>query len=80
MIPSVESDRLLQAATWRTRLAEAPGTYIEPFEVWLAQDPQNGEAWKLVQGPWESLGEHATSLESASPSRKGMGRCVRASR
>jgi transmembrane sensor len=61
MIPSVESDRLLQAATWRARLAEAPGTYIEPFEVWLAQDPQNGEAWKLVQGPWESLGEHATS-------------------
>jgi transmembrane sensor len=61
MIVSVESDRLLQAATWRARLAEAPGTYIEQFEVWLAQDPQNGEAWKLVQSPWESLGEHATS-------------------
>jgi transmembrane sensor len=42
-------------------LAESPGTYIEQFEVWLAQDPRNGAAWKLVQAPWESLGEHATS-------------------
>jgi transmembrane sensor len=57
----VESDRLFQAATWRTRLAEAPGTYIEQFEIWQAQDPQNAEAWKVVQGAWESLGEHATS-------------------
>jgi len=61
MIASVESDRLLQAATWRARLTEAPGTYIEQFELWLAHDPQNGETWKRVQAPWESLGEHATS-------------------
>jgi transmembrane sensor len=61
MSVSVHSDRLLQAATWRTRLAESRATYIESFQVWLAQDPRNGEAWKLVQAPWESLGEHATS-------------------
>jgi transmembrane sensor len=61
MTMSVESDRLLQAATWRTRLAEAPDTYIEQFEIWRAQDPQNGAAWQVVQAAWESLGEHATS-------------------
>jgi transmembrane sensor len=61
MSMSVESDRLLQAATWRTRLAEAPDTYIEQFEIWRAQDPQNGEAWQVVQAAWEALGEHATS-------------------
>jgi transmembrane sensor len=61
MTMRVESDRLLQAATWRTRLAEAPDTYIEQFEMWRARDPRNGEAWKVVQGAWESLGEHATS-------------------
>jgi transmembrane sensor len=61
MTVSVESDRLLQAATWQARLTEAPGTCQEEFDVWRAQDPRNAEAWKLVEGPWKSLGEHATS-------------------
>jgi transmembrane sensor len=61
MIESVESDRISQAASWRARLAEDPGTDKKEFELWRAQDPRNAEAWKLVEGPWRSLGEHATS-------------------
>jgi transmembrane sensor len=61
MTVSVESDRILEAAAWQARLAEAPGTCQKEFEVWLAQDPRNAEAWKRVAGPWKCLGEHATS-------------------
>lgn len=61
MSVSVESDRIVEAAAWQARLAEAPGTGQQEFEVWLAQDPRNAEAWKRVQAPWKCLGEHATS-------------------
>ena len=61
MTVSVESDRILEAAAWQARLAEVPGTGQKEFEVWLAQDSRNAEAWKRVQAPWKCLGEHATS-------------------
>jgi transmembrane sensor len=61
MIGSVEPDRLIEAAAWRTRLAEAHGEHIQELDTWLAQGPQNREAWRAVQTPWEFLGEHAAS-------------------
>ena len=61
MTVSVELDRILEAAAWQARLAEVPGTCQREFEVWLAQDPRNAEAWKRVRAPWKCLGEHATS-------------------
>jgi transmembrane sensor len=61
MIGSVEPDRLIEAAAWRTRLAEDHGEHVQECDAWLAQDPQNREAWRLVQTPWEVLGEHAAS-------------------
>jgi transmembrane sensor len=61
MTGSVEPDRLVQAAAWRTRLTEDHGEYSQALEEWLAQDPRNRAAWRKIQGPWECLGEHATS-------------------
>ena len=61
MTASIEADRLVQAAAWRTRLTEDPDTYSQALEEWLVHDPRNRAAWQLVQGPWECLGEHATS-------------------
>jgi transmembrane sensor len=61
MTGSVEAERLVQAAAWRTRLTEDRGEYGQAVEAWLAQDPRNRAAWEKVQAPWECLGEHATS-------------------
>ncbi|MGH7143339.1 MAG: FecR family protein [Planctomycetota bacterium] len=61
MIRRIEPELLEQAAAWRARLAESPDLHAGEFSSWLAQAPRNREAWRLVQAPWNALGQHATA-------------------
>lgn len=61
-----EARKLVEASAWRVHLAEADageGEHVEEFQAWLAQDERNAIAWRQVNGPWQLLGEHATSPE-----------------
>ncbi|TLY57663.1 MAG: DUF4880 domain-containing protein [Gammaproteobacteria bacterium] len=63
MSRDIEPRPLVEAAAWRTRLAEASADCSEELAVWLAEDPQNRAAWQRVQAPWALLGEQATAPE-----------------
>ena len=63
MISEIEPQRLLEAAAWRTRLAEASADGSDELAVWLAEDPRNRAAWRRVQTPWALVGEQATAPE-----------------
>ncbi len=64
-LPERENDlhRLAEAAAWRVALAEAGlGSSLE-FEVWLAKDHENANAWAQVQAPWQRVNENPTAPE-----------------
>ena len=63
MSSEIEPHRLVEAAVWHTRLAEASADGSEELAVWLAEDPRNRAAWRRVQTPWALLGEQATAPE-----------------
>jgi transmembrane sensor len=63
MISDIEPQRLVEAAAWRTRLAEGHTHCSAELAAWLAEHPQNEAAWKRVQTPWALLGEQATAPE-----------------
>jgi transmembrane sensor len=54
---------LVEAAAWRSHLAETDAETSEAFESWRAADPRNEAAWKQVQEPWKIFGEHAAAPE-----------------
>lgn len=61
MTSRIDPERLEQAAAWRARLTESPDLHSRELSSWLARDARNREAWRLVQAPWEVLGQHATA-------------------
>ena len=52
VLPMPADPRLVQAAQWRVRLAEAGADSTPAFELWLS-DPQNYAAWERVSGVWD---------------------------
>lgn len=54
---------LVEAAAWRAQLTELGVESAPDFEAWLAEDECHREAWQQVAGPWDLLGEHATTPE-----------------
>lgn len=54
---------LVEAAAWRAHLTEMGIESAPDFEAWLAADECHREAWEQVAGPWELLGEHASTPE-----------------
>jgi transmembrane sensor len=75
-----DTQALIEAATWRTRLAETDQDSTPAFEAWLAASPGNAAAWKQVQAPWEFVGEHATSPEMIELRRAALAHAQEASR
>ncbi|MDE2347693.1 MAG: FecR domain-containing protein [Gammaproteobacteria bacterium] len=63
MSAQMDHERVEQAAAWRVRLTESGAARVPEFELWLAEDPRNETAWRVVQGPWRMLGEYAASSE-----------------
>ena len=61
MSENEQADPLAQAVRWRMRLADSKGGCAPELRAWLLADPRNEEAWRKVQGPWEVLGQYATS-------------------
>ena len=45
MSSDIEPHRLVEAAAWRTRLAEGQTGCSEELAAWVAEHPQNGAAW-----------------------------------
>ncbi len=58
-----DTTRLLQAATWRVRLAEHDLEDSAELSAWLAEDPENAAAWQRVQKEWGLFAEYATAPE-----------------
>ncbi|MDB6046019.1 MAG: hypothetical protein JWM63_4570 [Gammaproteobacteria bacterium] len=54
---------LVEAAAWRTHLAETDSESSTEFELWLAADSHNTAAWKRVQNTWNYFGDQATAPE-----------------
>lgn len=61
MMREIDPQRLEQAAAWRARLEESAERHADGLSAWLAEDPRNREAWRLVQAPWDVLGQQATA-------------------
>jgi transmembrane sensor len=59
----IQPRALVEAAAWRSHLAERDGESTASFEAWLAADSQNIAAWKQIQGAWDLYGQHATAPE-----------------
>ncbi|MDP3749280.1 MAG: FecR domain-containing protein [Phenylobacterium sp.] len=79
---SAEPDlgRLVEAAAWRVRLAEAGLEGSDALEAWLARDPANEAAWRRVQQPWDEIGDLATAPELMVVRRDALDRARRHSR
>jgi len=75
-----EVRRLAQASAWRGALAEAGVESTAGFEAWLAEDARNAAAWRQVQGPWQAIGDAATSPEVMAARRDALHRARRAGR
>jgi transmembrane sensor len=75
-----DARRLVEAAAWRVRLAEA-GKANGPdpnFDSWLHDDPRNEAAWRQVDGPWQLFGDQATAPELMSARRAALRRAQQA--
>jgi transmembrane sensor len=69
---------LIEAAGWRTRLAELRVESTEEFRLWLLADVRNEEAWRKVQTAWDSLEAHAASPEFVSLRQNALAHARRA--
>lgn len=69
--------KLAEAAAWRVRLTEGGAETSAAFEAWLAANPSNRLAWEQVNGPWDLVGEHATTPELMALRRDALHRARR---
>src|ERR1700722_2261710 len=58
-----ESQSLVEAALWLTRLQEAGADTNAAFETWLDKRPEHAAAWQQVNEPWTLIGEHSAVPE-----------------
>jgi transmembrane sensor len=72
--------RVAEAAAWRTRLTELGQESSEDFETWLATDPANEAAWRLVDVPLALLADNATAPRVIAARRDALDRAHRRSR
>ncbi len=72
VLPLPDDPRLVQAAQWRIRLAEAGIETSPAFEMWML-DPLNRAAWEQVCGPWDFFGDVALEPELLSARQNALG-------
>lgn len=72
ILPLPADPRLVQAAEWQVRLAEAGLDSIPAFELWLS-DPQNAAAWERVSGIWDGFAEVAREPEMIAARQAALG-------
>jgi transmembrane sensor len=60
---NAESQSLLEAAAWLSRLQEAGADTCAAFETWLDAKPEHAAAWQQVHEPWALIGEQAAAPE-----------------
>ena len=60
---NAESESLLEAAVWLSRLQEAGADNRAAFETWLEAKPEHAVAWQQVHEPWALIGEQAAAPE-----------------
>ena len=60
---NAESQSLLEAAAWLSRLQEAGADTRADFETWLDAKPEHAAAWQQVHEPWALIGEQAATPE-----------------
>ena len=58
-----ESQSLVEAALWLTRLQEVGTDTTAAFESWLNSSPEHAAAWRQVNEPWALMGEHSAAPE-----------------
>jgi transmembrane sensor len=72
ILPLPPDSRLVQAAEWRVRLAEAGVETSPGFELWLA-DPQNLAAWERVARGWDYFDTVALAPEMIAARQTALG-------
>lgn len=74
-----EDRALAEASAWRIRLSEDAS--LEPdFEIWLAEGPENVEAWRKVMSAWRLFGDHEASPAVVALRRDALAHAERTSR